>query len=95
MEDIKRRLEKMEELHPAHIYVCGETFKSINSRLEKGSVKFAEHGKEINYLKACTESIKEDVGQIKAGWNKLLSGVAVACVLLVINIIITYASNGH
>ena len=93
MDDLKRRLDKMEELHPAHILICGETFKSINQRLEHGSVKFAEHEKEINYLKACTESVKKDVGEIKSGWNKLLSGVTVACILLVINIIITYASN--
>ncbi len=85
----------MEDLHPAHILVCSKTFKAINTRFEQGSVKFAKHGKEIDFLKDCTESIKKDVGEIKAGWNRLLSGVAVACVLLVINIIITYASNGH
>ena len=89
-DDLRRRIEKMENSYPAQVMICGETFKSINQRLEHGSVKFAEHEKEIHYLKECTKSVKADVSEIKAGWNKILSGIAVACILLVINALVTF-----
>ena len=97
MEDYIRRLEKLEDAHPAHMTICGETFRAINQRLEHGSVKFAEHEKEINFLKLCQDSVKndvnkvsDDIGEIKSGWNKVLSGIAVACILLTINALIMW-----
>lgn len=100
MEELKRRLDKIESNCPAQVLICGEAFKAINERLSDGNVRFQRHEsdiahtmKEVENLKLCTQRIKDDVSDIKSGWAKILAGIAVACVLLVINAAIMIAGG--
>ncbi len=93
MEALEKRVEKIEENCPAQVMVCRDNFKVITEQLTSGAVKFGQHDTEITHLKDCTSSIKGDVKDMKASWNKIMAGIVVACILLVINAMLLF-SNG-
>ncbi len=93
MSDVDRRLDKIEENCPAQVVTCKNNFVKISEQLTKGAVKFGQHETRITHVEKCADSIKEDVGQIKSSWNKVMSGIVVACILLAINAILLLANG--
>ena len=86
--DLLRRVEKIEEHCPAQVNMCRQNFETIRTNLTKGAVTFGRHETRINHMESCMNSVKHDVGQIRATWNKTMSGIVVACILLAINAVI-------
>ena len=86
--ELTRRVEKIEEHCPAQVNMCRQNFEAIEAKLTKGAVKFGRHETRINHMENCMNSVKHDVGQIRATWNKTMSGIVVACILLAINAIL-------
>ncbi len=93
MEALEKRIEKIEENCPAQVMVCRDNFKTIADQLTSGTVKSGQHDTKIQHLEKCADSIKNDVGQIKSSWNKIMAGLVVACILLAINAMLLF-SNG-
>jgi len=83
--ELERRVEKIEEHCPAQVNMCRQNFETISTNLTKGAVTFGRHETRINHVEDCMNSVKHDVGQMRASWNKTMSGIVVACILLAIN----------
>ncbi len=93
MEALEKRVEKIEENCPAQVNLCRDNFRVITEQLTGSAVKFGQHDTKIEHLEKCADSIKGDVGQMKASWNKIMSGIVVACVLLVINALLLFVNG--
>ncbi len=105
MDDIARRIEKLEAVYPSQVHVCAETFRVINDRLSTGNVRFGKFETELEYikgdvneLKECTRGVQKELALINKNyhnsWSKILTGISVTCILLVVNILIGWLSGG-
>ncbi len=108
-DEMTRRLERQEQACTEQTKVCRETFTSLTSSLTKGNVRFAAQEEVLKNLQTTLTGdggVCSRLGRLEGRiqkleismvttTNRILSGLAIACVLLAINAVIAWAGNGQ
>ncbi len=94
MDDIKRRLDKIEENCSAQGNYCKAGKDIIVHKLAEGQSKMAGHEQRLIDLERERDNLSKRVKSIEDMANKIMAGLVVASILLAVNIIVTIAANG-